>query len=75
MGRASQTTMQVFRHLEANPMIDIGKTAEKLGLSFNTVSSAVNRLIDVGILVQTENTMRNRIFTYEDYLNILREGT
>ncbi len=75
MGRASQTTMQVFRHLEANPMIDIGKTAKKLGLSFNTVSSAVNRLIDVGILVQTENTRRNRIFTYEDYLNILREGT
>ncbi len=75
MGRASQTTMQVFRYLEANPLIDIGKTADKLGLSFNTVSSAVNRLINAGILVQTENTRRNRIFAYEEYLNILRKGT
>jgi DNA-binding Lrp family transcriptional regulator len=75
MGRASQTTMQVFRYLEANPIIDIGKTAEKLGISFNTVSSAVNRLMDAGILVQTENTRRNRIFAYEDYLNMLRKGT
>jgi len=53
----------------------VKQTAEKLGLSFNTVSSAVNRLINVGILVQTENTRRNRIFAYEEYLNILRKGT
>ncbi|NMB29592.1 MAG: Fic family protein, partial [Clostridiaceae bacterium] len=36
MGRASQTAMQVFWYLEKNPMIDIGTTAEKLGISFNT---------------------------------------
>jgi Fic family protein len=75
MGRASQTAMQVFWYLEKNPMIDIGTTAEKLGISFNTVSSAVNRLMDAGILVQTEDIKRNRIFVYEEYLHILRKGT
>ena len=75
MGRASQTAMQVFWYLEKNPMIDIGTTAEKLGISFNTVSSAVNRLMDANILVQTEDSKRNRIFAYEEYLGILRKGT
>ena len=74
-GRASKNTMSVFHCLETTPIIDIGKTAEKLGLSFNTVSAAVNRLINVGILKQTENASRNRTFVYTEYLDILREGT
>ena len=75
MKRAAKNTMSVFRYLEKNPIIDIGKTAEALGLSFNTVSSAINRLIDEGIVIQTENAARNRTFAYEEYLQILRNGT
>lgn len=75
MGRAYKNTIQVFRYLESNPIIDIGKTAEALDKSFNTVSSAVKRLVEAGILVKTENASRNRTFAYEEYLNILRQGT
>ena len=75
MKRAAKNTMSVFRYLEKNPIIDIGKTSEALELSFNTVSSAINRLIDEGIVIQTENATRNRTFAYEEYLQILRNGT
>lgn len=75
MGRAAKSTMMVFRYLEANPIIDIRKTAGALGVSFNTVSGAVKRLVDQGILIQTGNTSRNRTFAYEAYLDILRKGT
>ncbi|MBR1432603.1 MAG: Fic family protein [Ruminiclostridium sp.] len=75
MKRAAKNTMSVFRYLEKNPIIDIGKTSEALDLSFNTVSSAINRLIDSGIVIQTENAARNRTFAYEEYLQILRNGT
>jgi Fic family protein len=75
MGRAAKNAMLVFNYLEANPIIEIRKTAEALGITFNTTSSAVNRLIDVGILVQTSNANRNRTFAYEAYLDILRKGT
>ena len=75
MGRAAKNTALVFAYLEANPIIDIGKTAQALGLSFNTVSSAVKRLEDAGILTQTEAANRNRTFAYEAYLEILRNGT
>lgn len=75
MGRASKNAGAVFDYLEQNPIIDIGKTAEELNLAFSTVSLAVNRLIDAGILIQTNNANRNRVFAYEDYLAILRKDT
>ena len=75
LGRASKNTMLVFNYLESNPIIDIGKTAEALSITFNTASSAVRRLVDAGILVQTGAGGRNRTFAYEAYLDILRKGT
>lgn len=75
LGRARINAGAVFAYLEANPIIDIGKTAEVLDLSFNTISAAVKRLQDLGILVQAENASRNRTFAYEEYLSILRKGT
>ena len=75
MGRASKNALLVFEYLASNPIIDIGKTAESLAVSYNTVSAAVKRLMDADILVQTENANRNRTFAYRDYLGILRRGT
>ena len=75
MGRGAKNAMQVFGYLEKNPIIEIGKTAEALGITFNTASGAVKRLADAGILKQTTNASRNRTFAYEDYLAILRKGT
>lgn len=75
MGRAAKNARAVFDYLEQNPIIDIGKTAEELGLAFSTVSLAVNRLVDAAILIKTNNAHRNRVFSYEDYLAILRKDT
>lgn len=75
MGRASKNAMLVFRYLEANPIIEIGKTAEALGITFGTASNAVERLAYAGILEQTTTGRRNRTFAYKDYLAILRKGT
>lgn len=75
MGRAAKNARAVFDYLEQNPIIDIGKTAEELKLAFSTVSLAVNRLVNVGILIKTNNANRNRVFSYEDYLAILRKDT
>jgi hypothetical protein len=44
-------------------------------LSYNTVSTAVKKLVTLGILKETTNTSRNRVFSYEEYLNILRKDT
>ena len=66
---------EIFDYLEKNPIIDIKKTSEELSLAFSTVSASVKRLEECGILVQTNNANRNRVFAYEDYLGILRKDT
>jgi Fic family protein len=65
----------VFDYLEQHPIIDIGKTANALGITYNTVSSVVVQLIDLGILKESTNASRNRIFIYEKYVEILRKDT
>ncbi len=74
-GRAAARTLKVFDYLERHPIIEIGKTAEAVGLSYNTVASAVQWLVKQGILVPTTNFKRNRVFAYESYLGVLRPST
>lgn len=73
--KSLKTTVQVFEYIKKNPIIDIKKTSTELGLAFNTVSKAVNNLMEIEILRQTQNASRNRCFAYEEYLNILRKDT
>ena len=44
-------------------------------VSYNTVSAAVKKLVELGILKETTNASRNRVFAYEEYLKILRKDT
>ena len=75
MGRVAKTTLRVFEHLEINPIIEIARTAKALNLSFNTASAAIERLMKAGILVQSAGKQRNRMFSYGEYLDILKDGT
>lgn len=62
----------LFDYLEQHPIIEIKQTAAALGVSYNTVSSAVKKLTELGILKERTNAARNRVFAYEDYLDILK---
>ena len=73
--RAHETMIKVFGYLEAHPIIDIGKTAKDLSLSYNTVASAVARFEALGILSLVNNQDRNKVYSYDDYISILRSGT
>ncbi len=75
LGRARIPTRTVFEYLEKSPIIEISKTARELGLSYNTVLGAVKRLDKLGIVEETTGKLRNRIFSYVEYLDVLRDGT
>lgn len=73
--RKNDNVRRLFDYIEQYPIIDIKKTAMALGLSYNTTSTIVKKLVGVGILAEKTNASRNRIFVYEDYLKILRKDT
>lgn len=73
--RTLETMMKVFHYLEAHPIIDIGKTAEDLSIAYNTVSSTVNRFEKLGILHLVKKQGRNKVYSYKEYIDILKDGT
>lgn len=73
--RQRKNVSKVFAYLEANPIIDIQKTASALELSYNTVAKAVSLLMEKGILSQTDKSGKARIYSYAEYLDILRKDT
>ena len=73
--RSIDNSRILFDYIEKHPIIDIGKTANALNLSYNTVSSLVTKYERLGILRKTANKSRNRVYEYSDYLNILRKDT
>lgn len=75
LGRRAKNGMRVFEYLESNPIIEISKTSQELDIAFNTISSVIKDLINIGVLEQTSNQSRNRTFAYKEYLEILKEGT
>ncbi len=73
--RSKDNLRAVFNYIEQYPIIDIKRTAKELEVSYNTVAAAVRKLVELGILQETTNAARNRVFAYEEYLAILRKDT
>lgn len=74
--KRSGNLKRIFSYLEQNPIIEIGKTAGDLDLSYNTVAKQVEKLLSLGILASSEKTgKKSRTFLYRDYLAILRRDT
>ena len=73
--RSKDNLRAVFDYIEQYPIIDIKRTAKELDISYNTAATAVKKLVELGILQETTNASRNRVFAYEEYLGILRKDT
>lgn len=65
----------LFDYIEKYPIIDIIHTSQQLGVSYNTISNAVRKLQELGILSETTNSARNKVFAYSKYLDILKKDT
>lgn len=73
--RAKDNLRAVFDYIEQYPIIEIKRTAQELDISYNTVATAVKKLMELGVLQETTNAARNRVFAYGEYLEILRKDT
>lgn len=71
----SNSMERIFEYLQHSPIIDTRKTAEHLKLSYNTAAAAIKNLETLSILQQSSSGQRNKTYSYEDYLAILRKDT
>jgi len=75
LGRPAASVLRVQQYAQTRPILSIATAAEKIGVSFPTVSAAVARLQQLGILHEITRKPRHRLFAYKAYLDILNEGT
>ena len=65
----------LLSYLEKNPIVDVKKTSAALGFSYNTTAKYVDIFREKGILSQTAKAGKAKIYSYTDYLDILRKDT
>ncbi|MCC8028527.1 MAG: Fic family protein, partial [Lachnospiraceae bacterium] len=71
--RSRKNALQLFSYLEQNPIIEIQKTAAALNLTYNTVARYVTDFCNTGILQERGKENKSNVYSYEQYLNILRK--
>ena len=70
LGRAAPSALAVHQAMLRHPISDIAKLKELTGLTNATIGSALNRLLDFGLIEETTGNKRNRLFCYSPYLKI-----
>ena len=61
--------------MQRNPIVSIPAAAQKIGISAPTVAKPLEHMRQLGLLRETTDRERDRLFVYEPYLAILNEGT
>jgi Fic family protein len=74
-GRRTGSVLRVFNCLQNYPVSTIKKIGRESGLSLPTVNRALQAMIKMGIVKEITDRRRNRRFVYDEYMNILSEGT
>ncbi|MCZ0935746.1 MAG: Fic family protein [Gemmatimonadetes bacterium] len=73
-GRRAGSALRVHRALAERPVDRINGIAERTGLSAPTVTASLRLLQGLGLVNEVTGRQRGKIFAYDSYLDVLREG-
>ena len=73
-GRRTGSTLRVYEVLKARAVVSIPAATTITGLTFPTVSRAMQLLVDHGIAREVTGASRNRLYVYGEYMEALSEG-
>jgi len=75
LGRSLATTLRVYKLLQSTPLITIPKASREIAISIPTVTAALTRLEDLGIVHEITSRRRDKLYSYVKYIRLLNEGT
>lgn len=67
--------LQLHEYLQKHPITDLQYAARVTGLSITTAGSAMERMVDIGLVREQTGKRRGRIYIYTEFLKMLEEGT
>lgn len=75
LGRRGASALRVLEVHRARPLLSIREASARTGLSFPTVSAAMEALVGLGVVRELTGKERRRVFVYSEFLAVLSEGT
>ena len=70
MGKRSRTAMELLHYLFKKPVVNVREVQEKTGLSSKAANNLVKEFLNKGILREITGFQRNRIFVFDEYMNL-----
>ena len=74
-GRRANSMLRVHNALSSRVITSLADVHTDTGMSLPTAASAMQTLVEQGIVREVTGRRRNRLFAYDAYLAILSEGT
>jgi Fic family protein len=75
LGRASESALRVHELMQTNPYLRIRTATKALKLTVPTVTSALNHLMQMGIVKEISGKQRDRLFAYSQYVRMVSGDT
>ena len=74
-GRRAGSALRVHQALKERPIISLREITERTGLTLPTAGTGMQLLTDLGIASEITGQTRDRRYSYQQYIEILSEGT
>jgi Fic family protein len=74
LGRPASTVLRVHAALQANPIVSTARLKQATGLTIPSITRALEALEKLGIVHEITGRLRDRLWQYSAYLDILSEG-
>jgi Fic family protein len=73
--RRQGSAQALMRHLYARPVVDVKWAVQIIGVSTNTAAALIADMVSFGVLTEITGQRRNRLFVFQDYLDLFRHKT
>jgi Fic family protein len=74
-GRSLGTILHIYTLLQSMPLVTIPRASLETAISVPTVTAALARLEEIGIVREITSRRRDKLYSYEKYIQLLNEGT
>jgi Fic family protein len=74
LGRAAHSALNVQRALMENPIANVTTLVKKTRLTATSVNKALAHMVNLGIVNELTAKQRNRLFSYDRYIEILNRS-
>jgi len=72
LGSRAKNAQKLLRFMYATPIVNVRSVEKELGISFSSANRLLKSLTELGVLKETTEDSRNRLFVLEKYVNLFR---